>query len=66
MMSECGDKEQAIIKKSDQEPAIKALVDDVSMARARAKTIPEKPPIGSKGSIWLWKGPSRPSSICGP
>ena len=33
LLQECGDKNSTVIVKSDQEPAIKVLVDDVCMAR---------------------------------
>ena len=50
LIEECGDKDRAIIVKSDQEPAIQFLVDDVCMSRTCAKTIVEQAPKGSKGS----------------
>ena len=50
LIGECGDKDQAIIVKTDQEPAIKFLVDDVCTARTGAKTIVEQAPKRSKGS----------------
>ena len=46
----CGDKDLTVIVKSDQEPAIKLLVDDVCMAMTGARTIVEQAPNGSKGS----------------
>ena len=49
-IQECGDKDRDVIVKSDQEPAIKALVNDICMARTGAKTIMENSPVGSKGS----------------
>jgi hypothetical protein len=50
LIHECGDKDRDVIMKSDQEPAIKALVNDICMARTGAKTIVENSPVGSKGS----------------
>ena len=50
LIEECGVKDQAIIVKSDQQPAIQFLVDDVCMSRTGAKTIVEQAPKGSKGS----------------
>ena len=50
LMEECGDMERPIIVKTDQEPAIKFLVDDVCTARTGAKTIVEQAPRRSKGS----------------
>ncbi len=41
LIGECGGKGQAIIVKSDQEPAIKALVGDVRVARTGAKRSPK-------------------------
>ena len=50
LIDECGDKDRTVIVKSDHEPAIKFLVDDVCMARTGARTIVEQAPKGSKGS----------------
>ena len=50
MLRDKGDKDQTIILKTDQEPAIKFLVDDVCMARTGAKTIVKEAPVASKGS----------------
>jgi hypothetical protein len=47
---QCGDKDRAVVLKSDQEPAIKFLLDDVCMARTGARTILEHAPVRSKGS----------------
>ena len=49
-INECGDRDQDIILKTDQEPAITFLVDDVCVNRTRARTIKEEAPKGSKGS----------------
>ena len=49
LINECGDKDQDVILKTDQEPAIKFLVDDVCVNRTRARTIKECAPQGSKG-----------------
>ncbi len=49
-MEELGDKDRDIILKTDQEPSIKFLVDDVSTERTGAKTIKECAPRYSKGS----------------
>ena len=50
LISECADKDRDVIVKTDQEPAIKFLVDDVCMARTGARTIRELAPKNSKGS----------------
>ena len=50
LINECGDKDRPVILKTDQEPAIKFLVDDVCMTRTGAKTIVEQVPVRSKGS----------------
>ena len=50
LINECGDKDQDIVLKTDQEPAIKFLVDDICVNRTGARTIKEEPPKGSKGS----------------
>ena len=47
---ELGYGESSIILKSDQEPAMLALVNDIIKHRAPAQTIPEQSPIGSSGS----------------
>ena len=49
-IKECGDKDLTVIVKSDQEPAMKFLVDDVCMAMTGARTIVEQAPNGTKGS----------------
>ena len=36
VINECGDKDRAIILKTDQQPSIKFLVDDICMARTAA------------------------------
>ena len=50
LMGECGDKDSPVVIRTDQEPAIKLLVDDISVNRTGAKTIIEEAPVGSKGS----------------
>ena len=50
LIAECGDKDNNIILKSDQEPAILYLIDDVSTSRTGAKTLVEQAPKRSKGS----------------
>jgi len=47
---ELGYGEAPIILKSDQEPAMLALVNDIVKHRAPAQTILEQSPIGSSGS----------------
>ena len=47
---ECGAAESEVIVKTDQEPAIAALVEDVVKTRGRKITIVEKSPVGSSGS----------------
>ena len=46
LIEECGDKDRQIIVKTDQEPAIKFLVDDICTARTGAKTVVEQAPKG--------------------
>ena len=50
LINECGDKDQDVILRTDQEAAIKFLVDDVCVNRTRARTIKECAPQGSKVS----------------
>jgi hypothetical protein len=50
LIKECGDDNRDIIVKTDQENAIRFLVDDVCAARTGARTIAEMVPKGSKGS----------------
>ena len=50
LIQECGDKDRDIILKTDQEPAIQFLVDDICTARTGARTIKELAPKNSKGS----------------
>jgi hypothetical protein len=49
-MMELGLGASDVIIKGDQEPAIKALIEDVTRLRAGARTIPEHSPVGSSGS----------------
>ena len=50
LMHECGDKDREVIVKTDQEPAIQFLVDDVCTSRTGARTVKEVAPKHSKGS----------------
>jgi hypothetical protein len=50
LIKECGDERRDIIVKTDQENAIKFLVDDICTARMGARTFVESGPKGSKGS----------------
>ena len=50
LIDECGNGDADIILKSDQEPAIKFLVDDIMKKRTGAKTILEESPKKSSGS----------------
>ena len=50
LMNECGDRDRDVIVKTDQEAAIKFLVDDVCTARTGARTVVESSPARSKGS----------------
>ena len=52
-VSECGDKNNPIIVKSDQENAIELLVEDVVNQRPEEKTFVEEAPKNSKGSAGL-------------
>ena len=45
-VNECGDRGREVIVKTDQEPAIKLLVDDICMRRTGARTIREEAPKG--------------------
>ena len=49
-IKECGAAEAEIILKTDQEPAIDALMADVVKTRGAAITVLEKSPVGSSGS----------------
>ena len=49
-IKECGDQNNTIVIRTDQEPAIRCLVEDVRVARTGAKTLVEESPVGSKGS----------------
>ena len=49
-IKECGAAETEIILKTDQEPAIEALMADVVKTRGAAITVVEKSPVGSSGS----------------
>ena len=63
LIEECGDKDRAIIVKSDQEPAIQFLVDDVCTSRTGAKMIVEQAPRGRRVPTASSRGlPSRQSS----
>ena len=50
LIDECGDSNRPIVVKTDQEPAIRYLVEDIRTARTGAQTIVEEAPKGSKGS----------------
>ena len=49
-IKECGAAETEIILKTDQEPAIEALMADVVKTRGAAITVLEKSPVGTSGS----------------
>ena len=49
-MDECGNRDVDIIVKTNQEPAIRYLVDDIMKNRTGAKTIVEESPKKSSGS----------------
>ena len=49
-IQECGAAEADVILKSDQEPAIEALVDDIVKTRGGKITHVERSPVGSSGS----------------
>ena len=49
-MRENGDAEGKVIVKTDQEPSIKFLVNDVIEGRPEGRTIPEESPVKSSGS----------------
>lgn len=57
-ITDCGDKDRDTIVKTDQEPTIKFLVDDLCSGRIGARTIVELAPKNSKGS--------NGASACGP
>ena len=52
-IEECGDKENTIIVKTDQEPAIQFVVKDIVGNRTEGRTIEEVAPVASKGSNGL-------------
>ena len=61
LITERGDEDRTVILKTDQEPAIKFLVDDVCSARAGARTTVEQTPAGLKGSHGVVeRAPPRP------
>ena len=47
---QCGDEATDVIIKTDQEPAIKFLVEELVKARAEGRTHVEESPVGSSGS----------------
>ena len=49
-IDEVGDTGQTIIMKTDQEPSVVNLVEDVVKAREEGRTIVEESPVGSSGS----------------
>lgn len=49
-IDEVGEAKQTIIIKTDQEPSIKALMEDVVAEREEGRTIVEESPVGSSGS----------------
>ena len=49
-MKEVGDEAQQVIVKSDQEPSIEALIDDLVKEREAGRTLVEVSPVGSRGS----------------
>ena len=49
-MEEVGDGSQAIVVKTDQEPSIKAIVEDLVKEREEGRTIVEESPVQSSGS----------------
>ena len=55
LIDECGDKDRDIIVKTDQEPAIQFLVEDVCLSPTVAKTIKEVAPKYSKGSNGIFE-----------
>ena len=50
LIEECGAAETGILVKTDQKPAIEALMADVVKTRGAAITVLEKSPVGSSGS----------------
>ena len=51
LVNECGDRELNVIVKSDQEPAIKFLMSDISRMRTSGKTLlEESPKLGEQWS----------------
>ena len=49
-MDELGDRNSRVIVKTDQEPAIKTFVKDLTAAREEGRTIAEESPVKSSGS----------------
>ena len=52
-VKECGGAEAEIVLKTDQEPAIEALMEDVIKTRGKEITLLERSPVGSSGSNGL-------------
>ena len=55
-LDECGCSRGDIVIKSDQEPAIKILVQDVVEARGDSRTLVEESPVKSSGSNGIVEG----------
>ena len=49
-MNQCGDEANDVVVKSDQEPAIKMLMEQLTQGRAEGRTHVEESPVGSSGS----------------
>ena len=47
---QCGDEATDVIIKTDQEPAIKFMIDEVVKSRVEGRTHVEESPVGSSGS----------------
>ena len=50
MIDEVGDAKQTITLKTDQEPSVKALIEDIVAEREEGRTVTEESPVGSSGS----------------
>ena len=50
MIDEVGDAKQTLTLKTDKEPSVKALIEDIFADREEGRTVTEESPVGSSGS----------------
>ena len=54
-----------VLLKSDGEPAIKAIMDEIAMERGEVQTIKEQSPKTHQAALTAWwSEPSRASKVC--